>query len=92
MYCLPQAGRYAYDKLVKCVAKHSYVPIATTPGLFKHKGCPIQFTLVVDDFSGKYTNIDSATHLIKCIEEMYEIIIDWDGKVYCGIHLKWNYK
>ena len=92
MYGLPQAGRLAYGKLVTHLATHGYTPTETTPGLFKHSTKPVHFTLVVDDFSVKYTNTDDAKHLISCIEELYETTVDWEGTVYCGVHLKWDYK
>ncbi len=30
-------------------------------------------------------------HLIKCINKKYELTKDWDGDLYCGICLKWDY-
>lgn len=91
MYGLPQAGRLAYDKLTKHLATYGYTATATTPGLFTHATNSAQFTLVVDDFGVKYTNIEDAKHLIACINELYSTTIDWEGKVYCGLHLEWDY-
>ena len=89
MYGLRQeAGRLAYDKLVTHLATHRYAPIESTPGPFKHSTKPVHFTLVVDNFGVKYTNIDDAKHLIACIEKLYESTVDWEGTVYCGVHLK----
>ena len=30
-------------------------------------------------------------HLINALKEDYEIETDWNGELYCGITLKWNY-
>ena len=54
MYGLPQAGRIAYDQLVKHLATAGYVRAGKTPGLFKHITRSTQFILVVDDFGIKF--------------------------------------
>ena len=40
------------------------------------------FSLVVDDFGVKYVGKEYVDHLISK---------DWDGQLYCGIHMKWDY-
>jgi len=64
-------------------------------GTVRRSGLPkdftVHFTLLVDKFGVKYTNIDDANHLIKCSEELYETTVDWEGKVDCGVHLKLDY-
>lgn len=62
-----------------------------TPGLWKHRWRPIAFALVVDDFGVEYTNTADATHLITALKQHYEFEIDWDGKLFCGITLDWDY-
>ena len=54
IYGLPQAGRMANEQLKRFLAPHGYYEVTHTPGLWKHKTRPIQFTLVVDDFGVKY--------------------------------------
>ena len=49
MYGLPQAGLLAQELLAERLAKKGYQKSKTTPGLWKHKWRPVQFTLVVDD-------------------------------------------
>jgi hypothetical protein len=56
-----------------------------------HVTCPISFTLVVDNFGVKYMRQEDIDHLIGCIKEKYELTEDWDGNLYCGIHVKWDY-
>ena len=46
----------------------------------------------VDDFGVKYVGKEHADHLIKTLEGHYvKILVDWEGKLYCGITLEWNY-
>jgi len=52
---------------------------------------PIEFTLVVDDFGVKYVGKQHADHLLKTLHKWYKTSIDWEGSLYCGITLKWNY-
>jgi hypothetical protein len=56
MYGLPQAGLLANELLEKRLNGHGYRQSKLVPGLWKHDWCPIQFTLVVDDFGVKYIN------------------------------------
>jgi Reverse transcriptase (RNA-dependent DNA polymerase). len=91
MYGLKQAGRIAYEALVAHLAKYGYSPSQTTQGLWTHATRSIQFILVVDDFGVKYTDEADVHHLIKALTDKYKISIDWNGQVYCGLHLHWNY-
>ena len=54
MYGLPQAGLLANELLEQHLNKHGYIQSKLVPGLWKHKHCPIQFTLCLDDFGVKY--------------------------------------
>jgi len=89
MYGLKQAGSNARLKVK--LAKHGYFPTRTTPGLSKHQTKPIQFALVVDDFGVKYVGEENAQHLIQALKETYQITIDKEGKIFCGIQLDWDY-
>jgi len=33
-----------------------------------------------------------AEHLINTLKKNYDVTIDREGKIFCGIHLKWNYE
>ncbi|KAL7479933.1 hypothetical protein ACHAW6_007838 [Cyclotella cf. meneghiniana] len=92
MYGLPQAGMLANKLLKQCLAKHGYYKVAHTPGLWKHISRPISFTLVVDDFGIKYIGKEHANHLLNALKEHYTLDIDWEGKLYCGISLNWDYQ
>jgi hypothetical protein len=92
MYGLPQAGILANKLLKERLAKHGYYEVTHTPGLWKHISRPVQFTLVVDDFGIKYVGKEHADHLLNALQEHYTLDIDWNGELYCGISLKWDYK
>jgi hypothetical protein len=53
--------------------------------------CDIIFCLVVDNFGIKTTSIDDITHLKATLEEHYTVAIDWNGSLFCGVNLDWNY-
>jgi len=91
MYGLPQAGIIAQQLLTKRLANHGYRPCRHIPGLWKHDTRPVSFTLVVDDFGVKYVGKANADHLVNAIASYYPISTDWEGTLYCGIHLKWDY-
>jgi hypothetical protein len=92
MHGLPQAGILANQPLAKHLAHHGYAPTEHTPGLWKDKTQPILFSLVVDNFGVKYAGKQHADHLFHALEEHYEAATNWDGKLYCGLTLDWNYK
>jgi hypothetical protein len=91
MYGLPQEGLITKILLAKILAKHGYIPVPHTHGLWTHTWHPIKFSLVVDDFGVMYVGREHAEHLNVALEENYEISTDWDGALYCGIKLTWNY-
>ncbi len=91
MYGLPQAGILAYQKLVKHLKEAGFTPAKFTPGLFTHKTRPLAFSLVVDDFGVKYTRQEDVDFLITELKKNYDVTVDWEGKIFCGIHLNWNY-
>jgi hypothetical protein len=91
MYGLPQAGILANQLLAKRLALHGYSQTPHTPGLWKHHSRPVIFSLVVDDFGVKYVGKQHADHLFNALEEHYEAATDWDGALYCGVKLDWNY-
>jgi hypothetical protein len=91
MYGLPQAGRLANDALLPHLAAHGYTPAAHTPGLFTHVSRPISFSLVVDDFGVKYVGREHAEHLRDVLRSKYTITTDWDGDLYLGLQLQWDY-
>ena len=49
------------------------------------------FTLIVDDFGMEYVGKRHADHLHDALEEHYKITENWDGDLYAGINLIWDY-
>ena len=93
IYGLPQAGILANKQLREKLESAGYYEVAHTPGLWRHVTRPVQFSLVVDDFGVKYIGKENAEHLIHAIKAAgYEVAIDWEGELYCGISLRWNYE
>ena len=92
MYGLPEAGILANKLLKKRLLKSGYYEAQFTPGLYRHVWRPIMFSLVVDDFGVKCEGIQHAKHLKTALEQYYDVAVDWDGKLFCGITLDWNYK
>jgi hypothetical protein len=92
MYGLTQDGILANKLLKKHLTKHGYYKQPHTPGLWKHKTCPVWFNHAVDDFGIKYIGKEHLQHLYDTIrKETYKIVKDCTGDLYCGINLKWNY-
>jgi hypothetical protein len=83
VYGLKQAG---------LLALFGYYPARHTPGLWLHNTKPTAFSLVVDDFAVKYVTESDANHLRDALLQHYEITTDWEGAIYSGITLDWDYK
>jgi hypothetical protein len=91
MYGLKQAALLAYKHLVNQLEPHGYIPCPYTTGLWSHKTRPTKFCLCVDDFGVKYFTEADANHLLGSLRAHYKISVDWEGKNYCGLSIKWNY-
>lgn len=91
MYGLPQAGKIANDRLVEHLGEYGYKPVPRTAGLWKHETRELSFTLVVDDFGVKYEKEEDARHLEEALSKLYHVTTDWDGKLYVGVTLDWDY-
>jgi hypothetical protein len=92
MYGLKQAGLLENQLLQKRLRPFGYYPARHTPSLWLHNTKPMAFSLVVDDFSVKYVTQSDANHLCDALLQHYEITTDWEGTVYSGITLDWDYK
>ncbi len=92
MYGLPQAGIIKQELLADHLKQHGYTQSKTTPGLWLHKTRPIQFSLAVNNFGVKYLGKENALHLLNTIQKYYKYSCDWDGKIYCGLTIKWDYE
>jgi hypothetical protein len=92
MYRLKQAGLLASQLLQKRLVTFGYYPARHTHGRWLHKTRLIAFSLIVDDFAVKYVGKRHAEHLRNALLQSYELTTDWEGKVYSGMSLKWDYK
>jgi hypothetical protein len=92
MYGLKQAGLLANQLLQKRLKPFGYYPARHTPGLWLHNTKPTAFSLVVDDFAAKYVTKSDANHLCDALLQHYEITTDWEGTVYSGVTLDWDFK
>ncbi len=79
IYGLPQAGILSNLLLCKRLAPAGYYEVAHTPGLWRHVTCPIQLSLVVDNFGVKYVGQQHAQHLIDTLKNYYKLSEDWAG-------------
>ena len=76
MYALKQAGIIEHKAFIHHVAQFGYHPARHTPGLWQHDTIDTIFTLVVDDFSIKYTSLKNAQDLLNSLKEKYTISED----------------
>ena len=85
---LPRAGKISNVKPNLHLAKFGYNPAPITKGLWRHQNCPLQFSLVVDDFGIKYERQEDITHLHDSLKTIYKISENWDGNLYCDFNLE----
>ncbi len=92
MYCLPQVGIITQVLLEERLDKYGYSQSKIIPGLWTHATRPILFSLVVDDFTVKYTRMEDVEHLIKVLKEDYIATEDWTGIKHLGLTIEWDYE
>lgn len=84
-------GMLANKQLRENLKPHGYYEVEHTPGLWRHRKRPIQFSLIVNGFDIKYTGKEHAMHLLICLQKWERVTTDWKGELYAGINLEWNY-
>ena len=67
MYGLPRSGKKGNDKLNLHLEKFGDYLATTNPGLWRHQSCPLQFSLVVEDFGIKYERQEDITHILNAL-------------------------
>ena len=92
MYALPQTGLLAHILLEEQLQKHGYKQSKLTVGFWKHKGGPICFTLVVENFGLNYIRKEHSRHLVSVLKEHYGISEDWEAKQIVGLTFDWDYE
>ena len=91
IYDLAQSKKIAHDELVRHFAPFSHHPTTHPLDLWTHATRPLSFTLTVDDFGIKYTDINDANHLLASLRRKYDVTTDWYGSLYYGVTLKWDF-
>jgi hypothetical protein len=91
MYGLPQASILANKLLKQQLIAKGYYHCQHTPRLWHHVWQGISFYLMVDNFGIKSTSCYHVLHLKTTLEEHYTVTMDWDGSLFCGINIGWNY-
>ena len=76
MYGIPQAGILSYLDLCQQLQKFNFFSSKITPGLWTYQNRPISFSLVVDDFGIKYTNVEDAHFILNSLQKKYKITTD----------------
>lgn len=90
MYGLPQAAILAQEQLYRHLSANGYDILNLTSGLVANKARTLFFTLVVDDFLIKYTNMDDVKHLQSVLEKLYVMKYDFNATKYLGITIEQN--
>ncbi len=85
-------GITAQELLQECLTNVGYHQSKIVLGLWTHEMRNTCFTLVVDDFTIKYTKMEDAKHLINALQKDYTITIDWNTTKYIGLTIEWAYK
>ena len=88
---LKQASRVANHRLKIHLVQFGYVPVPSTPALWKYEMRDITFSLFVNDFGVKYVGRENYDHFIQAIKKQYTISMDWTTSLFCGIHIQWDY-
>ena len=75
-------GRLANFQLKKVLEPEGYSEAEHTPGLWRHKTCPISFTLVVDNVCIKYVSKEHVLHLLSILKAKYPAVATAGQEIY----------
>ena len=78
-------------KLAKNLDIRGYRPTLYSLYLFKHQTRKITFCLVVNNVSIKFIHQHNPPHLVNHFNKEYKATVSWEGKVFYGMHLDWDY-
>jgi len=90
IYGLPQAGFLAQEQLFAHLAAHGFHQAPNTPCLFRHDTRNIMFTLVVDDFGVKYSNLVDFEFLADILRKRYTMTTTSQATQYLGMTISRN--
>ena len=90
-YRLTQSGILANNLLCSRLVTEGFYESVSTPGLWRHKWCPIQFSLIVDDFGVEYVGIEHFNFLLNILKKYHGVQFNIAGNELAGITIKWDY-
>jgi hypothetical protein len=88
-YGLPQSGILANNLLRKRLVAEGFYESLSTPGLWRHKWRPIQFSLIVDDFGVEYVGIEHFNYLLNILKKYRGVQFNMAGDKFASITIKW---
>ncbi len=87
-YGLPQAGILAKNLLQSRLVAEGFYEAASTPGLWRHKWCPLQFCLIMDVFGVKYAGIEHFNFLLELLKKIHGVQCSMAGNKLAGIAIQ----
>jgi hypothetical protein len=90
-YGLPQSGILANNLLCSRLVTEGFCESISTPGLWRHKWHPIQFSLIVNDFGLEYVGIEHFNFLLDILKKYHGVQFNMAGNKLTGIVIKWDY-
>jgi hypothetical protein len=61
------------------------------PELWRHKWCPLQFCLIVDDFGVEYVGIEHFNFLLEFLQKFHSVQCNMAGDKLACIAMQWDY-
>ncbi len=90
-YRLPQSGILTNNLLRSRLVTEGFYNSVSTPGLWRHKWRPIQFSLIVDDFGVEYVGIEHFNFLLSILKKYHRVQFNMASDKLVGITIKWDY-
>ena len=91
IYGLPQAVIITNKILTEGLTKHGYCRCEIKTGLWKNDMILFTFFFTVHDVGVKYVGKENVTLIVDVIQHYYNISVDWEVHIYCGLTLDWYY-
>ncbi len=90
-YGLPQSGILANNLFCSRLVTEGFYESVSTPGFWRHKWHPIQFSLIIDDFGVEYVGIEHFNFLLNILKKYHGVQFNMAGDKLVGIIIKWDY-
>jgi len=90
-YGLPQSCILANNLLRSRLVTEGFYESFSTPGLWRHKWRPLQFSLIVDDFGVEYVGIEHFNFLLDILKKYHGVQFNMAGDKLAGIAITWDY-